>query len=844
MNYIRNFEAKELLCNITKENNTVNVEMKEKYGIEEINDNHWSGTLPDSLLHDKLFATKKWKGSNVPHIVNVNFNKSICSYVTEAEEIKKDKVLMTKKEMREQLYTNGFDVEGVHFDLFMRSSAKAKTGSALFIDSKYYKRLKAWSWIDIDFDDGQEMDIASLSAYDSLILSSIKAYTTIQPNQILMIDDYVAKFKENRHSSITTKVIDKDGHETIATEEKVIELANTVWDGQSLADVSLFEEAGLSNKGSMVLRQRFFKTCCINTKISQFFLDNGITEVKDMFGNVMDATKIKLITTPSSLKLFKFAYKLSGKNLTYDYWLNSLHDNDFKFGVCKTESSSKFNEVNQLSYQIINSLPLTANDIKTLMSWEIEHVDKLKNNTPYLIEFANKFNTVTSSMWTRLYEANTDISFTHGFKDWRRKLIDGYLNKLRQGKIKIADTDYCVVFGNPYEMLRAGAGLSHDSSLHIGRQIYTPMFDDLVEVATFRNPHTSMGNVGNYVNKRHSQFRYFNLTDNIAIINNYDNDILDRHNSMDQDGDTMLCSTNSILVSKSKLCMSQFPTPIPMIDQTAKNRVYDAKNRSIVDNIISDNRIGEICNMGAVYQSYYWDEYFKDNPDTDKLDVIYDAISQLSSLSGLEIDKAKKLANVNMVSCLNRIRNLEYGNKKVIVRKPDSEGKDLMVKPMFFANVSKSACHNEPFNCPMDFVMNLIDAKDIFPSRKRTMNIDISLLLNEKTSKGDNKQIDKIKKIAKELNNEIISVKTTNNSKEYKETYIGIRRTRALQKITKLRVKESTMLEIFYRVYSCNSKDTDIKKYKATLLNLLSQCQPNFPKVIKKSYLLDTEKPI
>ena len=93
--------------------------------------------------------------------------------------------------------------------------------------------------------------------------------------------------------------------------EEETEIENVIWDGEALLDVSEFERAGYSDKGMMLLRNRFFKTCAFNTNLQKWFKDNGITTVGQLAGytTARKVEDIKLVITESSLKYLKFMPK-------------------------------------------------------------------------------------------------------------------------------------------------------------------------------------------------------------------------------------------------------------------------------------------------------------------------------------------------------------------------------------------------------------------------------------------------------------------------------------------------------------------------------------------------------
>ena len=72
-----------------------------------------------------------------------------------------------------------------------------------------------------------------------------------------------------------------------------------IWDGESLLDVSEFENAGYGDKGMMLLRNRFFKTCAFNTNLQKWFEDNNIKEIRQLAGytTARKVEDIKLVIT-------------------------------------------------------------------------------------------------------------------------------------------------------------------------------------------------------------------------------------------------------------------------------------------------------------------------------------------------------------------------------------------------------------------------------------------------------------------------------------------------------------------------------------------------------------------
>jgi hypothetical protein len=149
-------------------------------------------------------------------------------------------------------------------------------------------------------------DQASWQAYIALTLSSIESTIMLPKKAILIIPDKVSKFKTN------AVCVKEDKELGLSAIEEETEIENVIWDGEALLDVSEFEKAGYADKGMMLLRNRFFKTCAFNTNLQKWFEDKNITEIRQLAGytTARKVEDIKLVITESSLKYLKFMPKI------------------------------------------------------------------------------------------------------------------------------------------------------------------------------------------------------------------------------------------------------------------------------------------------------------------------------------------------------------------------------------------------------------------------------------------------------------------------------------------------------------------------------------------------------
>lgn len=179
-------------------------------------------------------------------------------------------------EIREHLYTHGFDIDGIHYVRYKRNAGAIRDGRCLFIAEPLYADMMAWSACDLSANTAS--DQASWQAYIALTLSSIERTIRLPKKSILIIRDRVSRFTEN-----VICVKETDTHDLRAEEEET-EIENVIWDGEALLDTEIFNVNGYGTRGMMLLRNRFFKTCAFNTNLQDWFFDNDITQVSRLAG--------------------------------------------------------------------------------------------------------------------------------------------------------------------------------------------------------------------------------------------------------------------------------------------------------------------------------------------------------------------------------------------------------------------------------------------------------------------------------------------------------------------------------------------------------------------------------
>jgi hypothetical protein len=854
-----------------------------------LRESDFKASLPLSLelLEMKKIAAESFTIDNEKEkstlIINVTFRKKYFEYkVKDNLIVRKTKrgirVVQCKTQkgkcikdmplqLRKYLYKNGFDYNKIHYVEYKRSGAKAKEGSHLFIDEKYYKQMISYSRMDIDIPEDKEKkypcDLTAMKAYESLVGSSIEYTIDINPDEILIVNDI------NDHLFTTpASVVYWDFEENkikVKYEENYI-MHNDIFDGESLLDESLFPKDDKGNMpGMQLLRQRYLKTCAFNCSIQKYYKSNGITEVINAYGTKQKADKIKLIITPNSLKLIKIRAFINSEcteKEAYEYWINHLSesiDNPCQFGVVKTEHHSKYGNgnYNKVSYQMISSLPLSFTAVRNLLETDFRYIKSLKNHpAAFRMHIKNYKITCSGDFMHGLLSVSDDFSRTDIYRGFLDDTIQAYRKKMKKGKISVKG-DYSTICSMPYELLQWSHGVRPEGSLINPNEVYCKRYIPGQKIALFRSPHICASNVIVKENKHIDLIdKWFNLTDNIIVISPWESDILQRANDADMDSDTFLCVIDKTIVSSAEE-VQDYPTPINGIKDTGKATWYNEPDSlAELDEKISNNLIGSIVNLSAVFNSYYWAEYFETgNKNSD----LYDNVLILAILSGIEIDKAKKAYSIDSEAILKKLKeNIEYG--KALVNQYDYKDKedifnkqneieslraalskdrknetkiqiqisekihelkelkertkeiDRPIRPywmQFVQNKKVAFVWDKDIKCPMNYLINILESKESSLAIRADHNIKRKSLEEFFNYEGTNKNSpsgESIKRIIKALleyceNKKNIQRDIKRDRNLDKQKFYEIE-SNTIKKLKKFNITEDKLIAVLYRIYA------------------------------------------
>ena len=609
------------------------------------------------------------------------------------------------KQLREHFYKNGFNLGGMHYVRYKRSSGSSRQGKCLFIDENLLKAMEKWGECGLK----PTGDLASWEAYKSLSLSSLKGTIDIPLNGILFIQDCKSEFTEE-----VVSVEVKDGALVATTKETLIK--NDIWDGESLLDESLFVE-NYAEKHMLLLRNKFFKSCAFKTKLQKWFKDKNITlddlKARGFITLATDISQIVMVTTPNSMKFLKFmGDKLTESNVRK--WMEKV---DSTFGVVKYDKRTKFfgGKMVQTSYQFINTLGFTEWQVEELLQPSKDYLTTIRNDYDFMrYHFSDAYKREESDETEELSDGlaeRSDVIFklmgiNYGFKDtklyynFRNDVVESQKDRLKKGHILLRGTN-ATLFGNGPEMLMALSGefdlhsKTNEPTILAKGEIACKKFESSEKLVCARSPHITMGNLYCATNNFLSDiWGYFDLGENIVCVNAIGENIQQRLNGCDYDSDAMLITNDKLVVETAFDQKDLFKVPVCSIESDGKRKPI----LSELDYNTSENKIGEIVNLSQKLNSVLWDKLSR-GYDYESIQGIYEDVCKLAVLSGIEIDKAKRAYDkVNVSKEISKITK-----------------KHSVIAPEFFREIDFDYGVKERqyafYNAPMEYVYRSV--KDI-----------------------------------------------------------------------------------------------------------------------------------
>lgn len=743
--------------------------------------------------------------------------ENIRRIMEKAEQNKYKYVKKSKEEIRELFYRDGVTVtypakdkqgtvikeETIRYRMFYRNSAKAKLGQVMFLNEKLYDA--AYDWLTMGLGGKMPVEnakIVELSAYaplttstildtfslpveDILILKDQDSFFTTMAN-VVKAEDYEATLRcldeagtaKARQRALEAGELDLQGNPVyrnvykkvpvrkkkcvVTCEETAVK--NTMWDGMGLIEASCLPDWV---NGMALLRNHFFKACAFKCSIRTFMQDwcrnNGLDyntwRVQDMFGQWHYVKDIRLITTHNAVKWIKFMDLMGDTPAdAYRFWCDRVNADGSCFGIVKTDHESKLGEVQQMSYQMLNTLPCTKEDVKDIAQFSIDYVERLKSDDrefeKFLRKNANEVNHY--EMMADLSQRNPAFADSKWYRYEKRQIIRSYVNKIRSGKVMV-NGDNLTICSNPYALLLYSVGadwkkdptlLHEDGTI----QCYTSRFTDGEYLCAFRSPHNSPNNIC-YLHNHYSpeMEAYFPFSSNIIVVNCIGTDIQDRGNGLDHDSDFFFVTNHPTFVKYARQCYESFPTIVNRLKESGITYQKTPLSYARMDNkfALSRRGIGESSNLAQLALTYYWTA-----PNRE----LYDNFVILSVLAQVIIDGCKREYEVDALSEIERIKKLDCMNPTLHEEKKDfpsflkyvktisvsSRGKDIPYEEI----KGKKAKINDRINpnliCPMNWLQDWLDK---IQSSSQENTVPTRQFLIHMEGKANDRQISKIQKL-------------------------------------------------------------------------------------------------
>lgn len=688
--------------------------------------------------NNRFFFEDEYKNKYTLTIINLKF-----TYTYKDENNGKD-----LKQLREHFYNNGFNLGGVHYVRYKRSSGSSRQGKCLFIDEKLLKAMEKWGECGLK----SAGDLASWESYKSLSLSSLKGTIDIPLNGILFIQDCKSEFKEE-----VVSVEEQNGALVATTKEATIK--NDIWDGESLLDESLFVE-DYAEKHMLLLRNKFFKSCAFRTKLQKWFKDKNITlddlKVRGFITLATDINQIVMVTTPNSMKFLKFMKGGLTESNTRK-WIEKVDDT---FGVVKYDKRTKFfdGKMVQSSYQFINTLGLNEEQVEKLLKPSKDYLTTIRNDYDFMrYHFTDAYKrekddeteefsdglAERSDVIFKLMSINYDFKDTKLYYNFRNDVVESQKDRLKQGHILLPGTN-ATLFGNGPEMLLALSGefdlhsKTNEPNILAKGEIACKKFENGEKLVCARSPHITMGNLYCVTNNlSNSIWDYFDLGENIVCVNAIGENIQQRLNGCDYDSDAMLITNDKLVVETAFKQKDKFKVPVCSIKSDGKKK----PSLSELDYNTSENKIGHIVNLSQKLNSIFWDK-LNGGSDYESIQGIYEDVCKLAVLSGIEIDKAKRA--YDKISVSKEIKKIA--------------NKHNVISPEFFKEIDFGYGIKERkysfYDTPMEYVYKSVNDIDYRKGKEKEIEYrTISDILKEPAQKSTStvyEHRDKIVAIIKE----------------------------------------------------------------------------------------------
>ena len=434
--------------------------------------------------------------------------------------------------------SKGVKVNGILFKRFVGTPNGLKHNTLMFVNVEVLDELNR------RVDCGRkEISIipSKLEAYKSLSCSASQPICS--PKKILVVPDCITHIIEDVINIDCP--LDSADPKIISAENESLE--NNTADGFSVCTVDYMqrvaESLGLGYlPGGVCLRNAWFKGMLYPFPIMEFFEEYYDKDtVVDIWGDEHNIADIEMITTESSLKLWK-AYD------SIDEYIRLTEENGFTWAVTKI-SPKVLDEQRELNYQYLQSYEFDDEDIEELCAPTVQYLkDALCGDYESTIRFLGISSNTEPNTWQRALYENPYMLGDPFIIDSVYRMIRKKIDNAKIGKL-LVDGNYQICSGDPFILMEHVCGLPLKGLLKAG-QIYSSYWVNrqIKDVVVFRSPMTSHNNIRRCEVVDNSETSYwYQYMDGIMILNGWDT-MCQALNGEDFDGDINFSTNNPILL--------------------------------------------------------------------------------------------------------------------------------------------------------------------------------------------------------------------------------------------------------------------------------------------------------
>ena len=610
-------------------------------------------------------------------------------------QFKKDYVsLIIDKQKDYDRANEGFRINGISYKRLLCTTNGVKTSTVVYASERIVNDngniTTMVEALKRRIENGRDVTVpivpAKLSAYEALCASN--SIPVSWPKGIIVVRDCIIHFKSD-----IINITDKDGYkEPIVEFLENQDVSNNCSDGCSMMLPSLARRWNGELTGDYEHEIGGCNLRCSWTKGMTFPFDYirfaeevmGASEdnpekylIEDVWGVKRDVRDSELIITESQLKLTK------SYNSWEDYY-NSCINNDYTIRIAKTAPHDVDN-IRQLNYQFIQSLPMTDDDIDELIYPTISEIKDITGmnvdkTIAYLcgdgfdsdsIEYADTIAKVLMIEPKMISDPYIQSKI--------KKMIE---RRIRDAKIGVLDVhgNFQIISGDLYALCENMFGLKPNGLLKAG-ELYSKYWKDcgvkrvLCARAPMSNIHSLMSQDVCYDDRVADWYQFMPT---VVVVNGHDT-MPAALNGFDQDGDLLFITDNEPMLR------NQVNIPALFCPQKNANKIAVSE-----DDIINANKAGFGSKIGAITNRITAMTSLMANyePGSKEYETLRYRTQCGQKLQQEEIDKAKGIIPVKMnpewyVWSANKI-DYDNDSEEEIERKKFNQSICAHKKPYFF----------------------------------------------------------------------------------------------------------------------------------------------------------------